>query len=135
MSKDKVLTDEEIAKAILQNIEYSRPITYIDEWGNCKDIMLTDILNLIYRLQDEKQKIIQDYYCESQQCDVQKAEIEKLKINLANEKKWGKIQAKQAEKETAREILSMFNDKNYITENELKKAIAKRYDVEVDYEN
>lgn len=142
MSEDKVLTDEEIAKAILQNIEYSSPITYIDEWGNCKDIMLTDILDLIHRLQDAKVQALNDnvelitqYRKQLEENEELVSEIERLKTNLANEKKWGKIQTKQAEKETAREILSMFNDKNYITENELKKSIEKRYDVGVDYEN
>ena len=37
----------------------------------------------------------------------------------------------QAVKDTAKEILAMFNDRNYITENDLKKAIAERYGVEV----
>lgn len=35
-------------------------------------------------------------------------------------------------KDTAREILAMFNDRNYISENELKKAIAERYGVGVE---
>ena len=39
---------------------------------------------------------------------------------------------KQAVKDTAKEILSMFDDRNYITENELKKAIAEHYGVEVE---
>ena len=34
-----------------------------------------------------------------------KAEIERLKIDLENERNWGKIQTKQAVKDTAREIL------------------------------
>ena len=55
--KEKKLTDEEIAKAILQSIEYSKTITYFDEWGNCKAIMMTDILDLIHRLQDENNQI------------------------------------------------------------------------------
>ena len=38
----------------------------------------------------------------------------------------------QAVKDTAKEILAMFDDRNYITENELKKAIAERYGVEVE---
>ena len=57
MSEEKNLTDEEIAKAILQSIEYSKTITYFDEWGNCKAIMVTDILDLIYRLQDENERL------------------------------------------------------------------------------
>lgn len=54
---EKKLTDEEIAKAILQSIEYSKTITYFDEWGNCKSIMITDILDLIYRLKAEKEEL------------------------------------------------------------------------------
>lgn len=38
----------------------------------------------------------------------------------------------EARKETAREILQMLDDRNIITWSELKKAIAKRYGVEVD---
>lgn len=51
--EEKKLTDEEIVKAILQSIEYSKTITYFDEWGNCKAIWITDILDLIHRLQSE----------------------------------------------------------------------------------
>ena len=36
----------------------------------------------------------------------------------------------QARKETAKEIIEMFADKNYITEQDLITAIAKRYGVE-----
>ena len=75
----------------------------------------------------------------------QKAEIERLKINLVNEKKWGKIQAKQSEKETARDILGeidlFFKGTTFRQGYEFKKIIeklkemAKKYGVEVDYEN
>lgn len=51
------ITDEEIAKAILQSIEYSKTITYFDEWGNCKSIFMTDILDLIYRLKKENEEL------------------------------------------------------------------------------
>lgn len=36
---------------------------------------------------------------------VKNEEIERLKIDIKNEKNWGKIQTKQARKETAKEIL------------------------------
>ncbi len=39
---------------------------------------------------------------------------------------------RQEMKATAKEILSMFDDRNYISEKDLKKAIAKRYGVEVE---
>lgn len=38
----------------------------------------------------------------------------------------------QAVKDTAKEILDMFDDRNYISESELKKAIAERYGVGVE---
>ena len=38
----------------------------------------------------------------------------------------------QAVKDTAKEILSMFDDRNYISEKDLKKAIAERYGLEVE---
>lgn len=72
-------------------------------------------------------------------------ENERLKINLANEKKWGKIQAKQAVKNTAREILGELDlffkgttfrqGYEFKKINEKLKEMAKNYDVEVDYEN
>lgn len=81
-TEEKVLTDEEVAKAILQSIEYSKTITYFDEWGNCKSIMVTDILNLIHRLQntekanEEAWEIKEESY--KRQIAEQKAEIERL---------------------------------------------------------
>ena len=54
---EKKLTDEEIAKAILQSIEYSKTITYFDEWGNFKSIFVKDALDLIHRLQDENERL------------------------------------------------------------------------------
>lgn len=44
--------------------------------------------------------------CANNACLVvkQKAEIERLKIDLENEKNWGKIQKRQAIKETAKDI-------------------------------
>ena len=53
---EKKLTDEEIVKAILQSIEYSKTITYFDEWGNCKSIMMTDVIDLINRLKAGRMK-------------------------------------------------------------------------------
>lgn len=51
------ITDEEIAKAILQSIEYGKTITYFDEWGNCKSIFVKDILDLIHRLKKENEEL------------------------------------------------------------------------------
>lgn len=51
--EEKKLTDEEIAKAILQQVEYNAGIPYIDEWLKVKTVKFADILNFIYRLQDK----------------------------------------------------------------------------------
>ena len=51
------ITDEEIAKAILQQIEYNAGIQYIDEWLKVKTIKFTDILNFIHRLQAENKEL------------------------------------------------------------------------------
>ena len=55
--EEKKLTDEEIAKALLQSIEYSKTITYFDVWGNCKSIMMTDVIDFISRLQAENETL------------------------------------------------------------------------------
>lgn len=152
MSEEKKLTDEEIAKAILQQIEYNAGIPYINEWQQVKTIKFTDILDFINRLQSNNEEMKKDYIELDLECrelrtesDKKKTEIERLKINLANEKKWGKIQAKQAEKETAREILGeldlFFKGTTFRKGYEFKKImeklkeIAKSHDVGVDYEN
>ena len=57
MNEEKKLTDEEIAKAILQQIEYNAGIPYIDEWLKVKTIKFTDILNFIHRLQSENKEL------------------------------------------------------------------------------
>lgn len=124
MSEEKKLTDEEIVNAY----KYC-----VLEDGNCDDcpykycgcgISGYDILYLTYRLQ---------------------AENERLKENLANEKKWGKIQTKQAEKDTARKIFGeldlFFKGTTFRQGYEFKKIdqklkeMAKNHDVGVEYEN
>lgn len=152
MSEEKKPTDEEIAKAILQQIEYNAGIPYINEWQQVKTIKFTDILDFINRLQktikyktdcyNELCNMNNDMACEISE---QKDKIERLKINLANEKKWGKIQAKKTEKETAREIWDdcidkimrgCGDDKEFWVV-EILSETFKKYEVgfEVDYEN
>ena len=152
MSEEKKPPDEEIAKAILQQIEYNAGIPYINEWQQVKTIKFTEILDFINRLQktikyktdcyNELCNMNNDMACEISE---QKDKIERLKINLANEKKWGKIQVKQAEKETARKILFeldlFFKGTTFRQGYEFKKIMeklkemAKDNGVEVDYEN
>ena len=62
---EKKMTDEEIAKAILQNIEYSKTITYFDEWGKCKTIKITDILDFT-RKNTAKEILLPLIGCEKQ---------------------------------------------------------------------
>ena len=91
--EENKLTDEEIAKAILQSIEYSKTITYFDEWGNCKAIMMTDILDLIHRLQSENERlsliagmvnkgVAVEIVNMQNTIDEQKAEIERLTAEI-----------------------------------------------------
>lgn len=62
-------------------------------------------------------------------------ENERLKIDLENEKNWGKIQTKQAEKDTAKEILKIavdfYNGKD-IDGDLFLGTLRERYGVEVE---
>lgn len=76
----------------------------------CSDMELsTATLNLIHRLQNEVSQW--------------KSKAEHI------EEVYGKVK-QQSVKDTEKEILAMFDDRNYITERDLKEAIAKRYGVE-----
>lgn len=112
----------------------------------------TKILKLqreIERLTEEKQDLIVRraglHYSLNklkQKMDELKAEKETLyiemsggqivKMQLGSWSEMSKIIEQQAVKDTAKEILVMFDDRNYISESELKKAIAERYGVEVE---
>lgn len=54
-----------------------------------------------------------------------KAELNQIQANFFDSG------IKYSSKETASEIIEMFSDKNYITEKDLIKAIAKRYGVKI----
>ena len=145
MSEEKKPTDEEIAKAILQQIEYNAGIPYINEWQQVKTIKFTDILDFITRLKGSIEGLTAENKVVHNENDELIAKVERMKTNLANEKKWGKIQAKQAEKETARKILVeldlFFKGTTFRQGYEFKKIMeklkemAKDNGVEVDYEN
>jgi hypothetical protein len=118
VSEEKKLTEEELKQAF-----------FILRHGSSEG--LSEYIKAVLAIENEYNR--------------QKAEIERLKINLANEKKWGKIQAKQAEKDMAREILGELDlffkgttfrqGYEFKKINEKLKEMAKNYDVEVDYEN
>ena len=89
---EKKLTDEEIIEALeICTDKTCKKCTYFGDGKTiqCIDRLLKDTLYLINR---------------------QKAEIERLKIDLENERNWGKIQTKQAVKDTAKEILTEIDD-------------------------
>lgn len=68
----------------------------------------------------------------------QKTKIERLKIDLKNEKNWGKIQTKQAIKDTAKEILHLIKSSEYVDSLKtisiwaVEKIFKERYGVEVE---
>lgn len=87
--EEKKLTDEEIIKALdicYNDVHCSIDCPYFNLNGRnfCQD----------KELYKDLKRIVLEH-------SNQKAEIERLKENLANEKKWGKIQTKQTVKETA----------------------------------
>lgn len=71
---EKKLTDEEIIKIL--------GLVANDKEKDGFTLLAKNALDLIYRLQDEKQKVIQDYYAESQHCDQQKDIIAKQKSEI-----------------------------------------------------
>ena len=92
--EEKKLTDEEIIKAL--DFCYSSPCCgsgcpYFNKHG--RNFCVED--KALYK--DMKRIVLE--HAE------QKAEIERLKIDIKNEKNWGKIQTKQAGQSTAKEIL------------------------------
>ena len=120
--EEKKLTDEEIVMALRKQPPYDT-VLYLE-----KGINATDIIALIHRLQDENESLKKDYIeldleCRELRTELDKelaeheeftkkakAVIERLKIDLEIEKKWTKIQRKQAVEDTAREILQMVDN-------------------------
>ena len=83
--KEKKLTDEEVAQALLQNIAYGKAITYFDKWGKHNSIMIADIIDFIHRLQSENEtqrKIIEYQDGLPDLVEQQKAEIERLETAI-----------------------------------------------------
>ena len=115
---EKKLTDEEIVRA-LECMANSLSGTS----GYTVDI-IPYAIDLIHRLQDENNQLKSPKFASwklkffrlKEEFDKElaeheeftkkaKAEIERLKIDIKNEKNWGKIQTKQAVKDAAKEIL------------------------------
>ena len=128
--EEKKLTDEEIVKA-LEHCYHNRSCEYCyhnDENGSgeivCRSRLMEKALDLIHRLQDENKQLKSNKFASwklkffnlkdelkkelsehEEFTQKAKAEIERLKIDIKNEKNWGKIQTKQAGQSTAKEIL------------------------------
>lgn len=109
------IPDEEIAKAILQSIEYSKTITYFDEWGNCKSIFMTDILDLIHRLKKENEEL------KSPKFASWKLKFFNLKDELKKELAEHEEFAKKAKAEIER--LTEWKDKLQDTKDELEQQL------------
>lgn len=138
MSEDKVLTDEATIDSLKEMAIKFSENTYVNR-------VLVNAIKLIQDLQEENESFAKTINKASDTLRNQRAKIEQLKINLANEKKWGIIQAKQTEKDTAREIWDdcidkimrgCGDDKEFWVV-EILSETFKKYEVgfEVDYEN
>lgn len=121
--EEKKLTAEEIVKKLNYIKEQYLSYIYNDD-DECKVLFVDDILDLIHRLQSENKELKSPKFASwklkffnlKEEFDKElsgheeftkkaKAEIERLKIDIKNEKNWGKIQTKQAVKDTAKGIL------------------------------
>lgn len=120
--EEKKLTAEEIVKKL--NYIKEQYISYIyNDDDECKVLFVDDILDLIHRLQKENKELKSPKFASwklkffnlKEEFDKElseheeftqkaKEEIERLKIDIKNEKNWGKIQTKQAGQSTAKEI-------------------------------
>ena len=150
--EEKKLTDEEIANAILQQVEYNAGIPYIDEWLKVKTVKFADILNFIYRLQDKadgyERKIENgglvsiDWHNEQVGhaeivMEEPKAEIERLteeNAYLRTVADTFKADYKKAKADGAREVIAdMFKEiEGYERIDRVLERIAERYGVEVE---
>ena len=127
--EEKKLTDEVVVKA-LEHCSHNRSCEYCyhnDERGSgeivCRSRLMGKSLDLIHRLQKENEELKSPKFAswklkffnlkeefDKELSDHEEftkkatAEIERLKIDIKNEKNWGKIQTKQAVKDTAKEI-------------------------------
>lgn len=128
MNEEKKLTDDEIVKA-LEYCAYKEngcstdcPLIDIE---NCTGFISKNALDLIHRLKKENEELKSPKFASwklkffnlKEEFDKElaeheefakkaKAEIERLKIDIKNEKNWGKIQTKQAGQSTAKEIFT-----------------------------
>ena len=98
MSEEKKPTDEATIDSLKEMAIKFSENTYVNR-------VLVNAINLMQDLKAENESFGETINLSSETLRNQRAKIEQLKINLANEKKLGKIQTKQAVKDTANKIL------------------------------
>lgn len=47
------MTEQEIARAIVQAVELNKTISYVDEWGKSKQVKFVDIFDYIAKISTE----------------------------------------------------------------------------------
>ena len=117
--EEKELTDEDIAQALLQNIEYGRAITYFDKWGNHKSIMIADIIDFINRLQAElKSELVEhEEFTKRAQTEIERLTEERDKYKELYEtmyRKWSDLQEKEFDFETLKSIVGESDFRTYL---------------------
>ena len=151
--EEKKLTDEDVIKALKNCINGDHKTKckncYYHIYDDTCLSMDKAVLNLINSLQSKLEKLkndsrnktnsIRELRDKKNKLQKQVDELKSQNEWLTNEKAYLKKCAdaflgdyKNAVKDTAKVILSMFDDRNYISEKDLKKAIAERYGVEVE---
>jgi chromosome segregation ATPase len=103
----------------------------VDELKDERENMQAEILRF------EDMKFTQEHCDLYDENEALKQWLKRLNADLEYEKNWGKIQAKQAEKDTAKEILGVilakeFEKGDYLTDDELHELFKERYGVEVE---
>ena len=86
------------------------------DWFECKKNLSQKTITLINELESENERIKRSKIIEVFRLEHR---IDRLEHQIA-----------EMTKETAKEILKMFYDRNYITEQDLKNAIAERFGLE-----
>ena len=132
--KDKEKQIEEMGKDVCNNIN-----TKMCADGTCpkhwdcpySNTMAEILIEKGYQKVDkDKQVVLTKEEYDNLKLEIQKAHHKGVRVGF-DLTKYKENSIEQARKETAREIIEMFSDKNYITEKDLIKAIAERYGVKI----
>ena len=131
--------DEQIG---VLNCEIEEYKAQIEDYKRVNKLLEMDIKDLHAEREKRVEEVYADFMkdynimrdelnaCCDENAELQK-QAERLKIDLENEKNWGKIQTKQAVKDTAKEILEDF-DKHGVYSKDYTDFMRKEYGVEVE---